>query len=52
MGGCKRDWLAMWVGVLSCFLVSSVLSDLRSLTILGGGGHLVANIMEVALLSS
>lgn len=42
----------MWVGVLSCFIVSSALSDPRSLTILGGGGHLVANIMEVTLLSS
>lgn len=48
MGGCERCWLSMWVGALSCFLVSSALSDPRSLTVLGEGGHLVVNIMEVA----
>lgn len=49
MGGCERCWLAMWVGALSCFLVSSALSDPRSLSVLGGRGHLVVNTVEVAL---
>lgn len=39
----------MWVVALSSFLVSGALSDPRSLSILGSGGHLVVNIMEVAL---
>ena len=49
VGGCERCSLAMWVGALSCFLVSSTLRDPRSLSILRGGGHLVINIMKVAL---
>lgn len=49
MGGCERCWLAMCVGALSCFLVSSALSDPRRLSVLGGGGHLVVNVTEVAL---
>ena len=47
MGGCERCWLAMWVDAISCFLVSSALSDPWSLSVLGGGGHLVVNILEV-----
>lgn len=36
-------------GCPSCFLVSSVPSDPRNLSLFGGGGYLVVNIMEVAL---
>lgn len=49
MGGYERCWLAVWVGALSCFLVSSALSDRRSLSILGDERLLVVNVMEVAL---
>lgn len=35
-------------GCPSRFLVSSVLSDPSNLSLFGGGGHLVVNIMEVA----
>lgn len=49
MGRCERCWLAMWAGALSCFLVSGALSDPWSLSVLGSEGHLVVNMMEVAL---